>query len=362
MALDQGTTSSRAILFDAGAPSSPAISTSSRSTSASRAGSSTTRARSGTASCARRAASREAAGATARDVAAIGITNQRETTVVWDRRTGEPIHPAIVWQSRQTASLSATSCARAAWRTRCAGAPAWSSTPTSPPPRSASSSTPSRVPRSAPSAASWPSAPSTAGCCTSSRVAGCTRPSTPTRRAPWSSTSTPGIGTTCCWVSCAFPRAMLPEVRDTSGVFGAADAEWLGAEIPDRRDGGRPTVGALRPGLHGAGPGEEHLRHRLLPADEHRRPRRRNRRPASSRPSAGGSTAAVDVRPRGQHLRRGLGSAVAARWARDPRARRGLRGGGGARSRTQAASTWCRPSSGSARPTGTSARGGPSSG
>lgn len=45
------------------------------------------------------------AGATARDVAAIGITNQRETTVVWDRRTGEAIHPAIVWQSRQTTPL-----------------------------------------------------------------------------------------------------------------------------------------------------------------------------------------------------------------------------------------------------------------
>lgn len=38
----------------------------------------------------------------AADVAAIGITNQRETVVVWDRRTGEPIHPAIVWQDRRT--------------------------------------------------------------------------------------------------------------------------------------------------------------------------------------------------------------------------------------------------------------------
>ena len=36
-------------------------------------------------------------------VAAIGITNQRETTVVWDRRTGAPIHNAIVWQDRRTA-------------------------------------------------------------------------------------------------------------------------------------------------------------------------------------------------------------------------------------------------------------------
>ena len=41
-------------------------------------------------------------GVRATELAAIGITNQRETTVVWDRRTGEPIHRAIVWQSRQT--------------------------------------------------------------------------------------------------------------------------------------------------------------------------------------------------------------------------------------------------------------------
>ncbi len=43
------------------------------------------------------------AGLTARDVAAIGIANQRETTIVWDRRTGQPIHNAIVWQDRRTA-------------------------------------------------------------------------------------------------------------------------------------------------------------------------------------------------------------------------------------------------------------------
>src|SRR5262245_16534780 len=37
------------------------------------------------------------------DVAAVGITNQRETTIVWDRASGEPIHNAIVWQDRRTA-------------------------------------------------------------------------------------------------------------------------------------------------------------------------------------------------------------------------------------------------------------------
>src|SRR5262249_55808338 len=45
------------------------------------------------------------AGLEAEDVKAIGVTNQRETTVVWDRRNGEPIHNAIVWQDRRTADF-----------------------------------------------------------------------------------------------------------------------------------------------------------------------------------------------------------------------------------------------------------------
>ena len=44
-------------------------------------------------------------GLAASDVAALGITNQRETTLLWDRGTGEPVYPAIVWQDRRTASL-----------------------------------------------------------------------------------------------------------------------------------------------------------------------------------------------------------------------------------------------------------------
>jgi len=44
-------------------------------------------------------------GASPGDIAAIGITNQRETSIVWDRETGEPIHNAIVWQDRRTAGM-----------------------------------------------------------------------------------------------------------------------------------------------------------------------------------------------------------------------------------------------------------------
>lgn len=45
------------------------------------------------------------AGCTAKDIAAIGITNQRETTLAWDRNTGAPIHKAIVWQDRRTSAF-----------------------------------------------------------------------------------------------------------------------------------------------------------------------------------------------------------------------------------------------------------------
>src|SRR5688572_32107940 len=45
------------------------------------------------------------AGASAQDLAAVGITNQRETTLLWDRASGEPVARAIVWQDRRTADL-----------------------------------------------------------------------------------------------------------------------------------------------------------------------------------------------------------------------------------------------------------------
>lgn len=45
------------------------------------------------------------AGLSASDIAAVGITNQRETTVIWNRKTGEPIHNAIVWQDRRTSQF-----------------------------------------------------------------------------------------------------------------------------------------------------------------------------------------------------------------------------------------------------------------
>ncbi|MEE9475243.1 MAG: glycerol kinase GlpK, partial [Roseateles sp.] len=54
------------------------------------------------------ACAREALAATDAQVVAIGITNQRETTVLWDRKTGEPLHRALVWQDRRTAAFCET--------------------------------------------------------------------------------------------------------------------------------------------------------------------------------------------------------------------------------------------------------------
>ncbi|KRS11579.1 glycerol kinase [Roseovarius atlanticus] len=103
LAIDQGTTSSRAILFNEGLspiataqeefaqhfPQSGWVEHDVDDIWATTAG-----------TC---RAAIERAGLTPSDIAAIGITNQRETTIVWDRTTGKPVHRAIVWQDRRTA-------------------------------------------------------------------------------------------------------------------------------------------------------------------------------------------------------------------------------------------------------------------
>ncbi len=107
LAIDQGTTSSRAILFDA----------SLRPVAAAQEEFPQHYPRPGwvehdpadlwsTVAGTARAAI-EKAGIKADEIAAIGITNQRETTLIWDRATGQPIHPAVVWQDRRTADTCA---------------------------------------------------------------------------------------------------------------------------------------------------------------------------------------------------------------------------------------------------------------
>ena len=107
LAIDQGTTSSRAILFAASAAGGLTPVAQAQAEFAQRFPNpgwvehDPADLWSTVASTARAAI--EKANATGTDIAAIGITNQRETTILWDRATGQPLHNAIVWQDRRTA-------------------------------------------------------------------------------------------------------------------------------------------------------------------------------------------------------------------------------------------------------------------
>ncbi|HEV2213833.1 MAG TPA: glycerol kinase GlpK [Terracidiphilus sp.] len=117
LALDQGTTSSRAILFDE-AGSIAAVAQHEFQQFYPQAGwveHDPTEILTSQMSCAVEVLGK--VGARPRDVAAIGITNQRETVIVWERATGRPVHPAIVWQDRRTASFCAELEARGAGET-----------------------------------------------------------------------------------------------------------------------------------------------------------------------------------------------------------------------------------------------------
>jgi len=105
LALDQGTTSSRAILFDHAGQIRGVAQKEFRQifSSGGRVEHDAEEIWQSQISVAGEVLSR--AGLSAKDVAAIGITNQRETTVIWDRKTGRPIYNAIVWQDRRTASF-----------------------------------------------------------------------------------------------------------------------------------------------------------------------------------------------------------------------------------------------------------------
>lgn len=107
LALDQGTTSSRALLFDADMQIA-AVAQEEFAQHFPKPGwveHDPDDIWSTTAATAREAIER--AGITGHDVAAIGIANQRETTLIWDRKTGRPIHRALVWQDRRTAEICA---------------------------------------------------------------------------------------------------------------------------------------------------------------------------------------------------------------------------------------------------------------
>jgi glycerol kinase len=171
------------------------------------------------------------ANASASDVAAIGITNQRETTVVWDRASGQPIHPAIVWQSRQTADICEELRSRGLAdevraRTGLVIDAYFSATKI----RfilDAIDGAQLRAERGElafGTVDSWLLYKLTAGRVHATEGSNASRSLIYNiHQRQWDDLLLEEL---------RIPRAMLPEVLDSSGVFGAADSEWLGGEIP----------------------------------------------------------------------------------------------------------------------------------
>ena len=167
----------------------------------------------------------------ASEIAAIGITNQRETTVVWDRRTAEPIYPAIVWQSRQSSAVCDDLRAQGLEeevrsRTGLLIDSYFSGTKI----------------RFILDAVEGSQARAEAGeLCfgtidtwliyklTKGRVF-VTEPSNASRTLLYNIAE--GDWDDLLLSALSIPRAMLPEVRDSSGVLGETDPEWFGTAIP----------------------------------------------------------------------------------------------------------------------------------
>jgi glycerol kinase len=173
----------------------------------------------------------EKAGARASDVAAIGITNQRETTVVWDRASGEPIRPAIVWQSRQTADIceglrSRGLAEEVRARTGLVIDAYFSATKI----RfilDAVDGAQQRAERGElafGTVDSWLLYKLTGGRVHATEGSNASRSMIYNiHEREWDDLLLEAL---------RIPRAMLPEVRDSSGIFGVADSGWLGGEIP----------------------------------------------------------------------------------------------------------------------------------
>jgi glycerol kinase len=172
-----------------------------------------------------------AARAKAADVAAIGITNQRETTVVWDRATGRPIHRAIVWQSRQTADLCAELRSRGLEeevrrRTGLVIDAYFSATKV----RFILDAVPGAQARAERGELAFGTIDSwLLHRLTGGRVHA-TEPSNASRTMLWDIHARDWSERLLAELR--IPRALLPEVRDSSGAFGETEPEWLGGAVP----------------------------------------------------------------------------------------------------------------------------------
>ena len=257
LAIDQGTTSSRAIVFDAQARAAGVGARRSSRQHFPKPGwvehDPEEIWKSVVATC--RAALRKARRQAPADIAAIGITNQRETMVVWDRKTGKPIHRAIVWQDRRTADACAA--LRAAGhepevtaRTGLLLDPYFSAHQD----RLAARQREGR----AGAAERGELAFGTVDSFLIWRLTGGTRPRHRRhQRLAHAALRHPhaAAGTTNCSRSSTCPRAMLPEVSDCAADFGVTDAGAPRRGDPDPRRRRRPAGGdrsarpASQPGM-----------------------------------------------------------------------------------------------------------------
>ena len=173
----------------------------------------------------------EKTGTSASDVAALGITNQRETAVVWERETGEPIYPAIVWQSRQTTSICDGLRERGLEddiraRTGLVIDSYFSATKI----RFILDAVPGAQARAEAGELCFGTVDSWLIYKLSRGRVHATEYSNAARTMLFNIHSLEWDPELLAMLQ--IPAAMLPEVRDSSGDFGRVDADWLGAEIP----------------------------------------------------------------------------------------------------------------------------------
>jgi hypothetical protein len=183
------------------------------------------------------------AGLEAKDVAALGITNQRETALVWDRSTGKPIYPAIVWQDRRTAGICQKLKALGAEPrvTEVSGLlvdPYFSAT------KVAWILVRCRARATGREPASLPSAPSTAFCCGGSPAERCTPPRPPTPAGRCCSISTRDAGARNCAGSSTSPRPCCRRFTTAPTTSaGASRTCWAGRSASP----GSPATSRPRP-------------------------------------------------------------------------------------------------------------------
>lgn len=184
------------------------------------------------------------AGKTAAEITALGLTNQRETTVIWERATGRPIHNAIVWQDRRTAETCAALAAeghegRVRARTGLVLDPYFSATKIA--------WILDHVPGARARAEAGDLAFGTVDAWLIWRLTGGRVHATDATNAARTLLYDIVKGEWCPELCALFgvPMAMLPEVRDSAGDFGRTRADLFGAEIPIRGVAGDQQAAAV---------------------------------------------------------------------------------------------------------------------